>query len=293
LVTPSTLTLNPGETKSFTVKLTGNGAAVNAWQFGALSWTDGSHVVRSPIQARIGKPITAPANLAFTTASGSKLITLKTGFTGRMGSAVGGLSPVTLGAPVTLAEGGKSSAQLKAACQAGVDLPDVKVYNVTVPANTVVFRAALRQADVSGAEDDNDMGILTPSGAWGYSGNGGSDEAVQIASPAAGNYRVCVAAWGGSSAMTHRLSTWVVKVGDTGGAFRALLPTSVYANSSATVGLSWSGLAAGGRYLGGVQFKDLSGTTQATTVLRVETNGGLPLSEPADTLSHKLVPMSN
>jgi hypothetical protein len=293
VVTPSTLTLNPGETKSFTVKLTGNGAAVNAWQFGALSWTDGSHVVRSPIQARIGKPITAPANLAFTTASGSKLITLKTGFTGRMGSAVGGLSPVTLGAPVTLAEGGKSSAQLKAACQAGVDLPDVKVYNVTVPANTVVFRAALRQADVSGAEDDNDMGILTPSGAWGYSGNGGSDEAVQIASPAAGNYRVCVAAWGGSSAMTHRLSTWVVKVGDTGGAFRALLPTSVYANSSATVGLSWSGLAAGGRYLGGVQFKDLSGTTQATTVLRVETNGGLPLSEPADTLSHKLVPMSN
>jgi|APLak6261693694_1056211.scaffolds.fasta_scaffold00770_3 hypothetical protein len=293
VVTPNTLSLNPGETKSFTVKLTGNGAAVNAWQFGSLIWTDGSHVVRSPIQARVGKAITAPASLTANTASGNKLITLKTGFTGRMGSAVGGLSPVTMGDAVTLAEGGKSSAQLKAACQAGVDLPDVKVYNVAVPANTVVFRAALRQADVSGAEDDNDLGILTPSGAWGYSGNGGSDEAVQITAPAAGNYRVCVAAWGGSNAMTHRLSSWVVKVGDTGGNFRAMLPSTVYANSTATVGLSWSGLAPSGRYLGGVQFKDLSGAVQATTVVRVETNGGLPVNEPADTLSHKLTPMSN
>jgi len=294
VVTPNTLTLNPGETKSFTVKLTNAGAAANVWQFGALTWADGAgHVVRSPIQARVGKAITAPASLTGTTASGTKLITVKTGFAGRMGSAVGGLSPVTMGDAVTLAQGGKGSADLKAACQAGVDLPDVKVYNVAVPANTVVFRAALRQADVSGAEDDNDLGILTPSGAWGYSGNGGSDEAVQITAPAAGNYRVCVAAWGGSNAMTHRLSSWVVKVGDTGGNFRAMLPSTVYANSTATVGLSWSGLAPSGRYLGGVQFKDLSGAVQATTVVRVETNGGLPVNEPADTLSHKLTPMSN
>ncbi|MEJ6001566.1 S8 family peptidase [Paucibacter soli] len=293
VVTPSTLSLNPGETKSFTVKLTGAGAAVNAWQFGSLSWTDGSHVVRSPIQARIGKPISAPAGLVANTASGNKLITVKTGFAGRMGSAVGGLSPVTMGDAVTLAEGGKNSAQLKAACQAGADLPDVKVYNIAVPANTVVLRAALRQADVSGAGDDNDMGILTPTGGWVYSGNDGSNEAAQVSAPAAGNYRVCVAAYGGSDAMTHRLSTWVVKVGDTGGNFRAMLPSTVYANSSATVGLLWSGLAASGRYLGGVQFKDAGGTVQATTVVRVETNGGLPVSEPVETSAHKLVPMSN
>lgn len=294
VVTPSTLTnLAPGATATFTVKLTGNGAAVNEWKFGSLTWTDGTHVVRSPIQARVGKPITAPASITATTASGNKLITLKTGFAGRMGSAVGGLAPATLGDAVTLAPAGKSSAQLKAACAAGVDQADVKVYPITVPANTVVLRAALRQADVSGAGDDNDLGILAPNGAWVYSGNDGSNEAAQIASPAAGDYKVCVAAWGGADRMTHRLSTWVVKVGDTGGGFRAMLPSTVYSGSSATVGLLWSGLAAGGRYLGAVQFKDLTGATQATTVVRVETNGGLPLSEPVETSSHKLVPMAN
>jgi len=293
VVTPSTLTLNPGDTKSFTVKLTSAGAATNVWQFGALSWTDGSHVVRSPIQARVGKPVVAPANLAFTTASGSKLITVKTGFTGRMGSGVGGLSPVTMGAPATLTPGAMNSAQLKTACQAGVDLPNVKVYPIAVPANTIVMRAALRQVDVSGAGDDNDLGILAPDGTWAYSGNDGSNEAAQIVGPAAGNYRVCVVAYGGGAAMTHSLSSWVVKAGDTGGSFRALLPSTVYGGSSATVGLSWSGLAASGRYLGGVQFKDLSAVTQAITVVRVETNGGLPLSEPAETSAYKLVPLGN
>ncbi|MFX5705559.1 hypothetical protein ABTE52_21470, partial [Acinetobacter baumannii] len=57
VVTPSSLTLGPGETKSFTVKLTPTGSAVtNVWNFGSLTWTDGSHIVRSPVQARVGVP---------------------------------------------------------------------------------------------------------------------------------------------------------------------------------------------------------------------------------------------
>jgi hypothetical protein len=54
------------------------------------------------------------------------------------------------------------------------------------------------------------------------------------------------------------------------------------------VGISWSGLATGKRYVGGVQLTDLSGNPQSTTVLRVSTDGSVPiLNEPA-TLSSKV-----
>jgi len=73
-----------------------------------------------------------------------------------------------------------------------------------------------------------------------------------------------------------------VTTADVGGRFNVMMPSTVYAGGSSTVGLTWSGLALGGRYLGAAQFKDLSGVVQATTVLRVETNGGLPVTEAPD-----------
>ncbi|WP_162606573.1 S8 family serine peptidase [Jiangella asiatica] len=53
-VSPSTLTLAPGETASFTVTFEYAGASVNATLGGYLTWTDGSHDVRSPIVLRAG-----------------------------------------------------------------------------------------------------------------------------------------------------------------------------------------------------------------------------------------------
>ena len=275
LVTPSSLTLAPGETKSFTLKLTAAGAVVNAWNYGSLTWSDGAgHVVKSPVTARVGQSISAPSEITGNTASSTRLISLKTGFTGRMGANKGGLKAVTMGAPATLTPAGLSSAQLKAACTTGVDTASVKVYPVAMPASTIVARFALRQADVSGANDDNDMGILSPSGTWTYSGNDGSNESVQLVGPAAGAYKVCVTAWGGAASMTHSLSSWVVLVGDApaaGSTFNVMLPGQSYSGSTSTVGVQWSGLAAGGRYLGGIQFKDAGGVVGATTTVRVDT----------------------
>ncbi len=292
-VTPTTLTLNPGETKSFTVKLTAAGAIENAWAFGALAWSDGSHTVLSPVQARVGKPIVTTAALTGNTVSGTRLFTVKTGFAGRMGVAKGGLKDVTLSAPVSLSPNNSiGSAQLKAVCAAGADTANVKVFNVAIPVNTVVARFALRDQDVgTPGSDDFDMMILYPDGATIlYSGNDGSNEAVQVASPAAGAYKVCVTSYatvaGGPS--TFKLSSWVVTRADLGGNFNALVPSAVYAGGSATVGLSWSGLPLGGRYMGAAQWLDQSGAVQATTVLRVETNGGLPVNEVQDSSSRKV-----
>lgn len=290
VVTPNTLTLNPGETKSFTVKITPTAsAAANVWSFGSLSWTDSAgHVVRSPVQARVGVPISAPAAMTATTASGSRTFAIKTGIAGRMGVRKGGLKDVTLSPAATLTPGGLDDAQMAAVCRAGVDTADVKVYNFDVPANTIVARWVLRQAETSHAQDDNDLIVITPSNAvGGYSGAARTNEAVQIVGPAAGTYRVCVHAYGGQPQMTHALSSWVVTPSDTGGNFNALIPSQVYAGSSATVGMSWSGLTAGKRYVGGAQWLDTAGAVQATTVLRVEPS--VPtITEAGDTMASKL-----
>jgi hypothetical protein len=280
VVSPASLTLAPGASADFTVKLTANGAPADTWQFGSLTWTGAGNTVRSPIQARVGKPVSAPSDMTSDKVSGSKLFMVKTGFSGRMGSIKGGLKEVTMGSQVSLVPGPLNSANLKAACVTGADTPSVKVYNVAVPAGTIVARFALRQADVGSPGDDNDMGILSPNGTWTYSGNDGSNESVQLSSPAAGNYKVCVVAYGGLPVMTHKLSSWVVTPSDVGGKFVVAVPGKVVAGNNTTVGMSWSGLSDNQRYLGGAQFLDLNNAVQATTVLRIETGAAsIPAAE--------------
>ena len=185
----------------------------------------------------------------------------------------------------------RSSAQLKTACQAGVDTASVKVYNFTVPANAIVARFALRQADTGNVTDDNDLMVLYPdNNTTVYSGNDGSNESAQILSPAAGTYKVCVVAYGtssGQATMTHSLSSWVVAAGD-GAGLKVLTPQTVYSGGTATVGLSWSGLATGKRYVGGLQYLDAAGNVQATSAVRVSTDGGVPLQNELTSNPRKL-----
>lgn len=288
VVTPSTLTLAPGASGSFTVKLTASTAAEGVWNYGQLVWTDGTHTVRAPVQAKVGKPISAPAEFTDTKVSGSKLFTVRTGFAGKMGVTKGGMKDVTMGAPVVLAA--DDTADLNAACVAGTDTPAVKVYNFTVPAGTIVARWALRDADVLPVASDHDLAVVGPANTvLGSSGGSTSKEQVQLVAPAAGNYKVCVLAYAGAASMTHSLSSWIVKTGD-GAGLNALVPTTVYSGGSATVGLSWSGLTTGKRYVGGVQFQDAAGVTQATTTLRISTDGSVPVqNEPNPTAKTKAV----
>jgi len=290
VATPSSLTLAPGQTGSFTVKLTPTSAPANAWQFGSLTWADGNHSVRIPVQAKLGKAITAPALLSGDKPSGSRLFPVLTGFSGRMGYGKGGLKAASYGDAVTLVAKATSSDQLKAACSAGVDTANVKVYPVSIPAGTMVAKFALSQKD-SGAGDDNDLGVLSPSGTWSYSGNDGSNESVQLTSPAAGSYKVCVVAWGSPTpqAVAHKLASWVVTSADVGGKFVVAVPGKVVAGTNTTVGVSWSGLGDNQSYVGAAQFTDLNGVVQATTVVNVNTGAAsVPTAETDRVAAAKL-----
>jgi hypothetical protein len=275
---------------SFTVKLTNVNSATGVWQFGSLSWADGNHTVKIPVTARVGLPISSPAEMTSDKVSGSKLFLVKTSYNGTMTARKGGLKEATVGESVTLSNQALSSAQLKAACAAGTNSAGVRVYPVTVGANAVVARFALYQDD-SNAGDDHDLGLLAPDGTWTYSGNDGSNESVQVTSPAAGTYKACVAAYGSDmpTAMKHRLNSWVVTTADTGAKLAVSVPSKVVAGSNTTIAMTWSGLAEGKRYLGGTQFLDQSGVVRATTVVRVETgSAGIPAAQAERTSPAKV-----
>ena len=274
VVAPSILTLAAGETRSFTLKVSKVSAPEMVWSYGSLTWSDGSHKVKSPINLRVGKAVTSPALISGNTVSGTRLITVNTNFAGRMTADKAGLVNVTLSDPASLQPNQLNSAALKTVCTAGVDTPSVKIHKFNVPAGTLVARFVLRNEDVSNANDDNDLGVLAPDGDFTYSGNAGSSEEVQLLNPAAGEYKACVVAYQGGAVMSHKLSSWIVNPSSIAtGKFTVMLPSQVYVGGTATVGLSWSGLQPGGRYLGAIAFKDLTGLRQATTVVQVQTPG--------------------
>ncbi len=286
-VTPASLTLAPGQTKSFTVALAPTAATIKfSWNYGSLVWSDGTHSVRSPMQANLGQSITGPADQAAITVSGSRTFAIRTGFAGKA-SALKGMQDVTMGAATTLTP--NANLDIEAACKAGTAKPSLAVYNFSVPAGTIVARFALRQADVSGATDDNDLAIVLPDGTDIVSGSGTSHEMVEVLNPAAGNYKVCVQSYAAASgSSTHMLSSWIVKPGDTaGGSFNVLMPATVYAGGTSTAGMSWSGLLSGHRYLGGAQFLDASAVPAAATPIMIDTTPGTPLETLTPTSSSK------
>ncbi|USX12974.1 S8 family serine peptidase [Oxalobacteraceae bacterium OTU3CAMAD1] len=282
-VSPASLTLAPNASASFTVKLTRTTAPANVWQFGELVLTDGSHIVRMPVSAREGKQVVAKDLAKSTRTTSTTLLSVNTGFTGRLGVAAGGLKEISRTAQTVRAFVGAPPADLEAsaaACRANV--VGTVVTPLSVPADAVVLSVELFDRDTSSGNgnDDLDLVLLAPDGSIAASSlNGGSNESVMLNSPAAGAYRACVVGYAPADkvATDYTLSSAVVGRADVGGNLRLTTPGKVYAGSAATVTASWSGLATGKRYLGGAQFLNPAGAVAATTALLVETNDPLPL----------------
>jgi len=285
VVSPATLTIAPGETKPFTVTLTRTTAANNVWQFGALTWTDGSHVVRSPIVVRSGAALIAPDIIKSDKASASKSLSVSTGFSGTLKSVNGGLKEISRTAlNVAQAPTGSvdTQAMVTTACRAGA--AGVRLVPVTVPSGTLRAQFELFDRDTAGGSGhDLDMALLSPSGTLvSYSGNGGANEFIAVNSPAAGTYQLCVVGYSAADGRStdFTLSSAVVTSADKGGNFKVLAPSKIYSGSTATVNASWSGLAAGKRFIGAMQLLDANGAPATVTTFQVETNNPIPLGEP-------------
>ncbi|MGO4379482.1 S8 family serine peptidase [Pseudoduganella sp. RAF53_2] len=280
---PATLALAPGESKSFNIVLTRTTAFENIWQLGSMEWSDGTHKVRSPVVARVGRMVRSPAALRSDKTDGSTMMTVETAFNGRMAYALGGLKEVqrtSLRVGQAPDNSSGTPARMQASCKAGGT--GVLVQTVHIPADTVAATFELFDRDTGKpGMDDLDMALFDPG--WkllSTSAVEGSNEQALLASPAAGDYKLCIIGYSAANraSIDFQLSSAIVTRSDAGGSLRAMLPSRVYTGKTATVNVSWSGLPTGKRYVGGLQLMDANGVLASTTLLQVETDDPVPLA---------------
>jgi hypothetical protein len=174
--------------------------------------------------------------------------------------------------------------QAIASCKTGSK--GVYTMSVSIPANTVAARFETFNRDVQNGEtgkQDVDLLMLDSTGALvDYSMHTGANESISLNSPPAGSYKLCLIGYelvnGAPAQLT--LSSAIVGRGDVGGNLKVALPGKVYGGSTASIGLSWSGLASGKRYVGGVQLFDEGGRLGGTTMLSVDTDNPVPQTAP-------------
>ena len=251
-MTPSTLALEAGETKSFTVEFTRTTAALNSYTGGQLTWTGDGYTVRIPMIVR-PVALAAPAEV-----DGSYDVTF--GYDGDFTATARGLVPAAV-TPGTVADDPTDGACSPSA-------PNAELIPVTVPQGTTHARFSLFDADVSPGADI-DLCVADSAGAVvGSSGSGTSAEEVNLLNPTAGDYTVVVQGWGVVGTSPFSLHTWLLGSADAGN-MTVTAPASATSGTTGTIELSFGDLAAGTKYLGSVAYGGAAGMPNPT-IVRVE-----------------------
>jgi hypothetical protein len=264
-VTPSVLLIKPRGTATFTVTLTHTAAAMGAYSFGALTWSDLlGHRVTSTIAAR-AIPTSVPPAVSGNGASGTVAVTAKIGFTGPLTTAGNGLYPATVhtASLVTDAAGFNQAAPAAGPGTARVDF--------TVPADAELARFQTLAADYpTGTDIDVFVYQRRPSGltAVGLSAGGTADESVNLTAP--GDYTAFIDLFANPAGSTAPLTVKGYEfevLGHNNGNFTVTPASSpVTSGQSVPVTIAWNGLDPAQHYLGIVDYGDGSAALGQTLV---------------------------
>jgi hypothetical protein len=252
-IVPATLTINPGKTKSFTVKFTRTTATLNAFTGGQLRWSDGTRTVRVPMLVR-PVALAAPASVSGNGAPIDYAVTF--GYSGVFGTTASGLAPAALTA------GSVADDPTDGACS--LTAPNAQLIPVSVPAGIRYARFALFDADVAPGADI-DLCVFNGTTLVGSSGSGTSAEEVNLTNPGAGSYTVVVQGWGVAGTSPFSLHTWLIENSDAGN-MNISAPVAATTAVTGNINLSFSGLDAATRYLGLVNYSGPSGAIGSTVV---------------------------
>lgn len=259
-VTPSSLTLNPGESATFEVTITNDGSGpIGEWRFGSLTWKAKRYRVYSPIAVQ-GALFDAPNEIFGAGESGSASFDVQFGYTGSYAAGAHGLIPATVTNATVLQDPDQSFDQTDG-------FSNAHTFNLSGAAH---FRIAMPpEATEDGA--DLDIYVFDPDGNLAASStSGGTAELVDILLPADGTWTVYVHGWqtvGPDS--TYNMWTWSVPLATGGNLVIDSAPTSATVGQVATIDVSWSGLTSGSTsdwYLGAVSHTGDTGLMGLTLI---------------------------
>jgi hypothetical protein len=213
--------------------------------------------VRSPIVVR---PVALAAPAAVSSSGAAVSVPVTFGYTGPFTAAARGLVAATITADTVADDPSDGACSLTS--------PNARLIPVVVPAGTTHARFALFDADVNSGSD-LDLCVFNGATLVGSSGSGTSAEEVNLLNPAAGTYTVVVQGWGVAGSSPFKLHTWLLGSAAAGN-MAVSAPASATTRTTGTVQLTFSGLAAGTRYLGSVVYGGATGLPSPTLV-RVDT----------------------
>lgn len=262
-VSPTELTLGEGKSATYDVTFTTLSCAkMNDWIFGSLTWTDGSHNVRSPIAVR-PTALAAPGEVLGTGTDGSLSFDIIFGYDGAYTAGAHGLVPADM-QPGNVVD--DPANDINTALGTGVG---ITWHEVHVPAGATYARFSLFD-DYTDGNDDLDLYVWHPNGSFaGGSGSGTSAEEVNVLYPMEGTYFVVVHGWqtdGPDS--NYTLFGWAF--GPDAENMDITAPTAATLGATASVTVGWTGLDEGTKYLGAVSHDYSSGSR--LTLLRVDTD---------------------
>ncbi len=261
-VSPSSLTLGPGQTRSYSVTITQVSAPLNEYTNGAITWTDGVRKVRSPVVVR-PVALAAPAGVSSNGAATSYGVTF--GYNGPFTATASGLVPATV-TPGTVAQDPDQTFDPNSPVGT-VAIP------VTIPAGSTHARFSLFEADVAPGTD-LDLFVYQGATLVGASAGGTSNEEVNFRFPAPTgspiDLTVYVHGWGVPAGTSpFKLYAWSLGSAPAGN-MTVTAPSTAAIGGTGTINLSFSGLAAGTKYLGSVVYGGTAGMPNPT-IVRVDT----------------------
>ncbi|GAA0957516.1 S8 family peptidase [Frigoribacterium faeni] len=265
-VSPSTLTFaEAGEQQDYTVTFTRTTAELDAFATGYLTWSDGTHDVRSPLAVRPVQ-LDAAAELSGEGAEGEASL------------------DVTAGDALSLPLGVEGLNEGTVATGSGTAGGDPALVPLTVAAGTTHGRFVLDSGD-----DTADLDLLLytadeagePDALVDYAATGSADEQLDVEAPEAGSYVLMVDFYSGAGDLDYSLTSYLLDPAAETGSF-AVDPTTLDAGlgETTTVTTSWTGLDYDSSYLGRVSYGDTGTVTYVTVASGAEPEPEEPPTEP-------------
>jgi subtilisin family serine protease len=276
IVVPSSLTLAPGESANFEVRVRNGAAPPGVWRFGSLTWSDGAHDVRSPIAVN-AQTLVVPEEVAGTGADGSASFDVSFGYTGDYAAAPHGLAdPILTLFEVTDDPNNSFDFDF------GTDEPIV--FLADLPPGTVYAQWQLFNAYNDDPGHDLDMYLFycpdfactQIDASLGVS----SDERVSVTLPASDDtiddpYVVFVHGFNTASGAPATSIQFDWSVLDDLGNLTVTAPASATSGQTGSVDLQWAGLSTGpgAKQAGAVSHSDANGVI-GLTIVNIENDDG-------------------
>ena len=265
-VSPSTLSFaQEGEKKEYSVTFTRTTAALDEFATGHLTWSDGSHDVRSPLAVRPVQ-LDAASEISGEGASGEAAL------------------DVTAGDALTLPLETEGLVEGSVATGSGTAGGEPALVPLTVAEGTTHGRFVLDSAD-----DTADLDLLLysadeagePDTLVDYAATGSADEQLDVEAPEAGSYVLMVDFYSGAGDLGYTLTSYLLDPAQAVGGF-AVDPATLDAalGETTTVTTSWSGLDYDSSYLGRVSYGDTGTVTYVTVASGAEPEPEEPPTEP-------------